>query len=236
MTKKKTGVLYSGGMDSFLAWKLHAPNAALVFVDIGQKYIAKEYAAVNATSGNTRVVVVKTMQTGKEEMPSGIILHRNAMLVTAAAFYYNDIIMGVVADEINSDKSPEFMTAMETVLNISHRGQYWNNGEGVEYSVRSPIRDYTKSELVAEYLMQGHNEDTLLKTVSCYAADDGQCGQCPSCFKRWVALTNNGMRQPFQKDPLQWAVEQGIVKKTRDGTYAPRRANEILTAMRRAGR
>jgi len=232
---KKACVLSSGGMDSFLLWKLFAPEARQVFVNIRQPYIVKELDAMWAIRKFTGADfdVLEATRIGEGEAPNGIILHRNALLILTAATYYSEILMGVLADEINSDKSPEFFSAMETVLNISHRGQYWNNGVGVEYTVHSPIRSYTKSALVAKYMAAGHAVEPLLATVSCYSAMSGQCGACPSCFKRWVALVNNGIQQKFKSDPLLWAHSQGIIKKATDGTYGKARAQEIMNAVNR---
>ena len=241
-------VLASGGMDSFLAWRLFRPDAINVFIDIRQPYAGKEsnaLAAIKTAYERTAKPLAPPFITmslsggpfGRDPMPSGIILHRNALLILAAARLFNDITMGVLADEINSDKSPEFLSAMETVLNISHRGQYWNGGHGVTYNISTPTRDYTKSELVAEYLAQGHPTEPLLATVSCYADDSHgkQCGACPSCFKRWVALTNNGLPGSFTGNPARWGVDNGILRKAMDGTYGERRANEIKQAYQKAG-
>lgn len=229
----KSCVLFSGGMDSYLAWKLFAPEADLVFIDIGQPYLTKERNAAAAVTVDNSVglVPLTATQIGAGPAPNGILLHRNALLILTAASYYSDIIMGVVADEINSDKSLEFFDAMEQVLNISHRGQYWNNGVGVEYSIHSPVRRSTKSELVAQYLEHGYATAPLLATVSCYDGEHIQCGKCPSCFKRWVALINNGLRQQFEHDPLEWARDNKILAKAQDGTYAPARADEINRAV-----
>jgi 7-cyano-7-deazaguanine synthase in queuosine biosynthesis len=230
----KTCILSSGGMDSFLAWRLFAPKAQQVFIRLDQPYLAKETDAMWAINKmlSTKFEVLDAPSIGKQATPEGIILHRNAALILTAAMRYNRIMMGVLADEINSDKSVEFFSAMETVLNISHRAQYWNKGVGVEYKVWSPIRQFSKSELVALYLKKKFSREALLATVSCYSADYGHCGACPSCFKRWVALVNNRLDLAFKTSPLEWATEQGIIKKATDGTYAPKRANEILQAVK----
>lgn len=231
----KQCVLSSGGMDSFLLHRVFVPDAEQLFVDIGQPYLAKEMDAMFAcnrdATGPCFKYVIAT-QVARGPLPAhGIILHRNALLILTAATDYQDIMLGVLAHEINSDKSQEFFTAMEQVLNIGHRGQYWNDGVGAVYQVHSPIRGYTKTRLVKEYLDKGFDPALLLATVSCYSPQPGHCGQCPSCFKRWVALTNNGLKQRFYSDPLQWAEGQGVIKKARDGTYALERAQEVLMAV-----
>lgn len=231
----KTVVLNSGGMDSFLAW-WNEGKPENVFVDVGHGYAARERQALSDIRGAFQEFAwteVRAAPIGTSELPSGIIPHRNAHLILAAATRGNDIVMGVLADEINSDKSPEFMSAMATVLSISHRGQYWNDGVGVAYTVRSPLRELTKTDALALYLASGGPVAPLLATVSCYAGTDRHCGACPSCFKRWVALTNCELPTDFARDPVAWADDAGVLRKARDGTYSVRRAGEIRRAMDR---
>lgn len=226
----KQCILMSGGMDSYLAWRLFAPQAVPVFVDIGQPYLAKELDAMWDIAPNS-FKYLKATRIAQHPLPSGIILHRNALLILTAASHYSEIILGVLADEINSDKSAAFFAAMETALNISHAPQYWNDNLGQTYKVHSPVRHLTKSALVGQYLAAGLPAKPLLATVSCYSAAPGHCGHCPSCFKRWVALKNNGLQQPFAADPCAWAQGQGILAKAQNGTYSAQRTAEILAAI-----
>ncbi len=230
----KAAVLFSGGLDSYLSWKLFAPSADLLFVNIGQPYRSKELlAALNiAHAEGAELQAIQGAPVGESPMPSGIILHRNAHLIlSAASAGYSDIMLGVLEGEINSDKSQAFFDSVQAVLNISHRGQYWNDNQGVSYHVHSPIRHLTKSELVDRYIRAGHDPDILLQTVSCYGEEDGHCGECPSCFKRWVAFANNGLREDFKRSPITWATREGIIHKAEDGTYPQRRALEIRSAL-----
>lgn len=232
-------VLASGGMDSFLAWFLFAREAQNVFVNIAHKYSQREIkalTALHAVMPEYQWVHRTAAQVGSLELPCGIIPHRNAHLILAAAELGTDIILGVVADEINSDKSIEFFDAMARVLTISYAPQYWNGGLGKTYTVRSPMREMTKSEAVSRYLQVGGPVNALLSTVSCYAGTEGHCGACPSCFKRWIALLNNGLPTLFDSDPYVWGLATGTVVKAFNGTYAEKRASEIASALKRVGR
>ncbi len=184
-------LLSSGGMDSaLLARRPELKGAVHVFVNIGQKYLSKEREAALIVAKNAGAVLheVKTMQIAQFEHETGIIPFRNAEMILCAAQYGTDIYLGVIADEVNSDKSVEFCKAMEDVLNISHRPQYWTTGK--QFRVLTPVREFTKSQLVAGYLEHGGSLRNLIETVSCYSPSKIHCGQCASCFKRWVALTN----------------------------------------------
>lgn len=243
ISKTRVAILSSGGMDSFLVWAdLHARglDTINVFVDVGQKYRNKERWAWSHLQRGIGAAFKGEERLGMnlapfEDLTSGIIPNRNAHLILAAASVAPTIALGILYGEINSDKSPEFIQAMTEVLNISNRGQYWNEGIGREHTILTPLAHLTKTEAVAAYLKLGHPSTWLLHTVSCYDATQGHCGECPSCFKRWVALANNQLSQrgtglDFKKHPLSWARATGVIQKAQDGTYSARRAEEIMQA------
>ena len=231
-------ILASGGMDSFITWALYGTwrGAINLFVDIGHEYKAKELEALEnlkeAAPGFDYIVQAGAPIGPFELTDSSIIPYRNAELILTAAQFGTEIWLGVVADEINSDKSPKFFTAMEAVLDVSYLGQYWNDGVGKTHSIRSPIRAHSKAQLVSRYLGEGNPPGLLDLTVSCYSGAGGkQCGACPSCFKRWVAMELNGLSEEYDDDPVEWAHAQGIIIKAQDGTYAEQRSKEILKAV-----
>lgn len=190
MSKTKV-LLSSGGMDSFLlAHEVALAGAVHIFVDVGQKYAAKEQRAaeyVAETVGATLHCVTAYAQAAHEHKETGIVPFRNAELILCAAQYGEQIYLGIIADEVNSDKSPEFLDAMVQVLNISHRNQYWTDGR--DFMLCAPFRGFTKTDLVRRYLERGGGLPHLYKSVSCYSGSSFHCGKCSSCFKRWVALT-----------------------------------------------
>ena len=226
-------ILASGGLDSFLCWYIYQQDAANVFVDIGHKYISKEMRALRNLQlaiPNFKVIWHKGSQIGPlEDEASGIIPNRNAELILGAAAYGEDIYFGVIKDEINSDKSSEFIAAMTDVLNISNRKQYWT--EGQTYRILTPTIEYNKTDLIQMYLDKGGLLEHLELTVSCYSDTDQHCGDCPSCFKRWVAFTNNDIPFETLNDPMDFAHKHGIIEKCADGTYSDDRASEIITAV-----
>jgi len=200
-------------MDSFLTAAYMEPGAAHVFVDVGQPYVVKEVASAQriADAYGARFYHVKGADMGKYEHESGIIPFRNAELILNAAQFGDNIFMGVLKGEINSDKSPEFLRAMETVLNISHRAQYWTSGR--TFRIHTPLDSKTKAQHLAELFESCEQAGDytrwhdMLQTISCYSASDGHCGACPSCFKRWIALTlatNTDYGDAFDKHPATW--------------------------------
>jgi 7-cyano-7-deazaguanine synthase len=226
-------LLSSGGMDSFLlAHERELQGAVHVFVNIRQKYLDKEYKAAKIVAKNAGAILhtVETLNMGVYEHSTGIIPFRNAELILCAAQYGNQIYLGVIADEINSDKSVEFCTAIQNVLNISHKKQYWTNGK--QFEIKTPFRNFSKSQLVYRYMLNGGNMGNLLQSVSCYDASANHCGQCASCFKRWVALTNYETQNKWQqwgfvKNPLEWQPRSYWQQKT---DYGYERYQEIQNA------
>lgn len=241
-------VLASGGIDSYLTWALFAQEAPNIFVDIDQPYYGKEHRALQSIAkfwgGAFRFVTAPGPSMREHVLPSGIIPMRNAELIIAASHYGDAILLGVLADEINSDKSPDFMVAITSVLNVSWRKQYWNQDIRPRvFNAYSPIRAYTKARAVAEYLDRRLPVEPLFATVSCYnGATAIHCGACPSCYKRWVALKLNGLMHSFAEDPRDYMTREGIFQKAHDAlaahaagtatdaTYSVARATEILEA------
>lgn len=221
-------------MDSWLlAHEPELENAVHVFVDIGQKYAEKEREAARVLAKDLGAVfeIVDGPDLGQYEHSTGIIPFRNAQMLLLAGLYGEQIYFGVIADEINSDKSPEFVAAIQETMNISHRAQYWTHGKN--YQILTPFRQYTKSELVRRFLVNGGSLDKLLTSVSCYDAGAKHCGRCASCFKRWVALVNafgfnHWKLWGFVQDPYTWKPQLEWRAKMED--YSEQRASELQTA------
>ena len=226
-------LLVSGGMDSFLlAHEPELKDAKLLFVHLGQSYVTKELKAARllANQLKTELKCVTTNTIAEFEHSSGIIPFRNAELILCAAQFASNIYFGVIEDEINSDKSEEFVSAMESVLNISHKKQYWT--EGKSFKIHTPFRHLSKTDLVKRYLTNGNSLGKLLESVSCYDAGDKHCGKCSSCFKRWVALTNaleTDMGDQFVQSPY-WHNQVHLFDLKHKG-YSDKRITEIKNAM-----
>lgn len=222
-------LLNSGGMDSFFVAHENRDLDAHVFVDIGQKYLDKELASAFEIANFTgkRLHVIRGAQIGRNEKAEGIIPLRNAELILCAGQFGNEIYLGILENEINSDKSPEFLRAMEAVMDISCRAQYWS--EGQTFSLHTPLGTRSKTDLLRSIVHDSVLWDQALKTVSCYSETDHHCGRCPSCFKRWVSMTvasgrpqeHHFLEHPARWRPLHYWQSRG---------YAAKRIQEIEEA------
>lgn len=241
--------LCSGGMDSYMLWKMFNNDALNAYVRIGHAYEQREIGAVILLSRldpGFRCVMLDGPRIGKLETPSGIIPCRNALLLITAAAHFGispgvthvNLYLGALHGEINSDKSPEFCAAVEETLNVSWRKQYWT--DGVRFSVLAPLRGFTKAQLIRNFAHRGHDTALLRATRSCYSGglrdDEDHCGDCPACFKRWVAFRAAGVHDPsgYVVDPASTPLAREAERKARDGTYDTVRAEETLRALEAA--
>ncbi len=177
-------LLFSGGLDSVMAWYLlDKPRA--VYVMLGHKYQEQELRTIRELG--IPVEVIPGPGVGRLEARDGHIPHRNLLLIsTVAAYGYDHIAIGALAGEASPDKQPRFYRALEKALGVSEPGQ------GV--TIEAPLQRWTKSEALRETLLQ-HPEARLSLEMSrsCYGEGDEPCLKCQACFRRWVALTLNGM-------------------------------------------
>ncbi len=190
-------LLYSGGMDSWIADYLWQPDVRL-YATLGHRYQDAELKVI-ARSG-ARVVRDNRVHLGDLELPNAIIPLRNLYLIAMATHYGHTVALGALAGEVNPDKSFRFREQMQAVLTTCYAASYWSEGERV--SVQYPLAGFSKAQAVAAYIDAGGDPGTLVQmTRSCYAPGDLPCGQCSACLKRHIALTLNGLEEETVDDP-----------------------------------
>lgn len=186
-------LLYSGGLDSFIASRLLNASYRRVYIPVGSRYSSKERSWIDAAW-----VLNDMLKVTKLERSDGFVPQRNVMLVTLAQAFADadEVVLCGVRGEYSRDKHPRFYRDMSRLLSYT---------AGKPVKVWSPFERMTKSEAVAEYLRQGYQPSDLLQlTVSCYDPEARACGRCMSCFRRWVALENNGLAQFEHWDAPPW--------------------------------
>lgn len=222
-------LLYSGGLDSFCAWRLlregfarehwraggflngeRGPLAAL-YVRLGHRYEAQELAAIcrlqdrlPSLAGN---LFTRDAPMGDYEAPDAFIPQRNVLLATVAAQDADVIYLGALRGESSRDKSGRFLRDTSRLLSYTH---------GERIVVAAPFRHLTKRRLFALYLRAFPDEyaanATWRETRSCYGAEHlpglAGCGACMACFRRWVAVSGNGLRERYSSNPWEWAPVQ----------------------------
>jgi 7-cyano-7-deazaguanine synthase in queuosine biosynthesis len=117
------------------------------------------------------------------------------MLATLAVRFDDEIIFAAVRDEVSRDKNPAAFRKMSDTLSFM---------VGKPIEVYSNTWQYTKREAVEEYLRRGLDPELLLRTFSCYFPKNGKpCLDCECCFRRWHALSHNGIKAPDVSERIQ---------------------------------
>lgn len=207
-------LLMSSGMDSFMTWRLLKRPDAL-YCAIGHAYEERErteLARLRVSCERAGLPLALTTTTrvflGDRERSDGHVPLRNLFFAACAAIQnekVDTIYLGALRGESSQDKSGRFFRRASVLLSqLCHR----------RIRVVAPFRHLTKTQLVQKYLETYRFEQDiqlLLQTYSCYNSDrvpDGYkgCGECMACFRRWVAMTNNGLHEKYVKPPQHWHV------------------------------
>lgn len=200
-------LLFSGGLDSYIAWHLLGGPDAL-YMALGHRYERAELSAIyrlESVTPDLSVIRENRLTLGDLERPDGYIPLRNLLLVCAAAVLeidYRTIYIGALKGEASRDKSQRFLRDLSSMLTYLKQ---------TDVRIVAPFQGMTKADLVGEFARRFPDRVTLLSnTFSCYTykelRDDYQgCGQCNACFRRWVAMTLNGITEKYETSPRHYA-------------------------------
>jgi 7-cyano-7-deazaguanine synthase in queuosine biosynthesis len=197
---RDTAILFSGGMDSFVAYRLALQEKRYIWavsVAFNTPYVSKELAAINDLVDEENHVLIDLRMIDVEKRRSEwkhIIPLRNLICVLAASEYsVHEVWMSALRGELRGDKSLAFMEACSTFI-----GQ----------DVRTPFENETKADIAHLYVSSdlGPRED-LLRTVTCFGPGHKHCGKCRACLRRWLALKWAGFHwdevvHQYESDPM----------------------------------
>lgn len=200
-------LLFSGGLDSFIYWRL-LDYPPLLYFQLGHRYQQAEMYSFDALQAALRarempfsLTITDRLYMGDLERDDAFIPFRNPLffMVAAAMFPEADrLYLGALRGESSRDKSRAFFRRMSGLVSYT---------AGRRIAIAAPFHHWTKTRLVAEYVKRWPDDIDLLRlTTSCYHAAPGDtgCGQCMACFRRWVAMTLNGIDEPYHHPPAQW--------------------------------
>ena len=224
----KSVLLYSGGMDSLIINYLMKPDV-LLNISMNSAYDARERESF---PDGEYVFLDNVINLGRYERDDAIIPNRNAHLVLLASHYGETIWLGSVSGDRSFDKDELFYSHMETLLNHMWQSQHWT--EERRFTISSPFKDITKTRLVQEYLYSGGKSESLLKSYSCYEGEELHCGHCKACFRKWVALENNGLItgvEYWQKVPWEAPWLDEVLLQIFNGGYRGLEDTDIIDAL-----
>ena len=199
----KTCLLYSGGIDSLIAWyMLGRPDT--LYVDLGHRYAWKERNAIRSLPPKP-YIIASNYGRGCERADAYIPGRNLHLVMCAAARGYDRINFVAQKGEQNTpDRTPEFFDRASEMLSFTF---------GRKIQILNPAKDMYKHEMVKWYLDTGLlSTDDLVTTASCYSGKIGvfsHCGACPACFRKYVALIYNGIDclYIFQANVKEWGRE-----------------------------
>ena len=224
----KTVLLYSGGMDSLIIDHLLKPDV-LLNISMNSAYDARERESF---PDKEIVYLDNVIDLGRYERDDAIVANRNAHLVLLASHYGETIWLGSVHGDRSFDKDEAFYGHMETLLNHMWQEQHWT--EERKFSISSPFKDRTKTDLVDEYLIKGGTPQELLQSYSCYEGEEKHCGHCKACFRKWVALENNGIITSdgyFKENPWDAPWLEEVLYQIYNGGYRGIEDKDIVHAL-----
>jgi 7-cyano-7-deazaguanine synthase in queuosine biosynthesis len=229
MQDAKVILCYSGGLDSTIAKYYLKPDLTIYFA-LNTKYTQKELKNLPDDVYVCDRLNLKDFEIGDK----AYIPFRNLYLVMLAysealkrfpdAKEFKIIIVGVKGDNVE-DKSPEAFKLITNFLNSI------NKPDLPRVSVESPFWNKTKGQLVKEF----KDKIDFSKVVSCYSETEGRCGECPACFRFWIALESQGIESWnwFNKDIRKWEGIQHYIDHLDE--YDEERQKEIKFVLNKYG-
>lgn len=228
MDKLDQVLMYSGGLDSTIAWEfLGRPQR--VYCDLGHRYEAREEERL--PSG---VVIDRTVNLGVTELPDATIPARNLYLALVGARYANRVWLVVQEDEKSTpDRSRAFLQTASRFL---------SDLLGREIVVDTPFGEMDKTDMVGWWLAQGFPPETLQTAWTCYrpamsGPEPQECGGCSACIRKFIALDLQGVDTLglFAVDPRDSLEGARYVDRALKGEFSPKRKQRTLLALRPGG-
>jgi 7-cyano-7-deazaguanine synthase in queuosine biosynthesis len=177
--------LTSGGADSTIAWFL-ANKPKGLYINIGQKYFIKEVTALHSLGISYNLVDISSKFKIRNENWKHIIPGRNFLFLTIAAEMVEDrgnIIFAVTEgegwDSGKGDKSNKFVCAWQN---------WYTTVTGKSINVGT-LTSGTKASWLKSFEQSGYDIDLIrYRTVTCFAENNGQCGKCQACLRKYLSF------------------------------------------------
>lgn len=215
-------LLFSGGIDSFVGYHylkktLGLEDLKTVYFDLGAPYNKREIEVVKQLIPDT--IIDESLKVGDTQRGvNAYIPYRNLLIAMLCSKYGKHLWICGLKDDKVEDKNEKAFEIMTNCLNAISKPED-------EIKIDSPFWNMTKAEVVKWYLdnIDPEGKD-LLKTISCYSDNEisNYCGKCPSCFRKFNALKENGLDIEFYNQEL---VDDYI---RRADQYEPQRRDSIL--------
>ena len=215
-------LLFSGGIDSYVGYfylkkTLSLENLKTVYFDLGAPYNKREIEVVKKLIPET--IIDESLKVGDTQRGvNAFIPYRNMLIAMLCAKYGKHIWICGLKDDKVEDKNPKAFEEMTKCLNFISKPED-------EVKIDSPFWGMTKAQVVKWYMDNVDSTgESLLNTISCYDGNEktNYCGRCPSCFRKFNALKENGINIEFYNQEML----NDYIK--RADQYEPERRDSIL--------
>jgi len=216
MEDKKV-LLYSGGMDSYILYKLFKFDE-IIFFNMGNEDNQRELEFLNDNDELKDIVRVIDMPLAQFELENKILPYRNHLLVLMAANFGNHMYVGFTKGDTTKDKDYIYKSQVEGILNYFSLDKMKVAHQLYPYEIVMPFKNMTKAGMLKHYIDAGHDhKDLLTYSRSCYLGNETECGLCRSCLRKFTSfMTNNiDISDHFENDPkteLDAFLQESIAK------------------------
>jgi len=202
----------SGGLDSFIAWRLLGQPKAIYF-SIGHEAENRELLKVwkIRKDFSDSIIINNDLKLRNWEYANAYIPYRNLFFIMLASYYSLNVVLSQIL-EYAPDKNQSFYRKTEKLLKEITTGSFQELKTN-EVKVWTPFANYTKTELIREYSKKFDVKELTKYTVSCYGGDEKNCGECGACINRHIAMVNNGIEEQYetipdiQKMKSKWSIK-----------------------------
>jgi len=176
-----------------------------------------------------------------KDHPNQIIPGRNLIMATIAASFGERIWMMALDGEthmntIERDKSTKFFQDTTNLLT------YIFNVKRDITVLESPFMNMSKTDIVKWAIDHGVSEEFLKNTSTCYDESLHNCGECGTCFKRWISFKNNGVEEEYTKNPWESDDAKKLIANYKEAFinndfshYTKKRIEETFEALKKQG-
>lgn len=203
----KKVLLFSCGLDCLCTNQIFKPDI-LLHISYGGKYGDQEKRSLKKLIDIGAIDKDKVIEynigtwLGERERDDLIIPNRNIYFITLASELGETLWLASVKGDRSFDKDPNFFKTMNKLLDHVWDNQHWT--EKREFTISSPVKNMTKTELIKKFIKHGGKPEWLLASYSCYEGLEKPCGQCKPCLRKAIALSNSNIQIPnnyFLKNP-----------------------------------
>lgn len=216
----KKVLLYSGGLDSFLISYLWEPDIKLYF-NIKGSYSKEE---ISKLPEDVQIIDFDLSEFEREDK---IIPLRNLYFILMASNFGGHICLGATKGDRVLDKSLEFASKANDLLNYLYSPQWWLP-KGRIINIDFVFKNMNKKDLLKAYVEKGGDLETAYnKSFSCYYPDEfgDECWNCKPCFRKWIAFASMGYIKHYK--PLTY-IENNIIPLIKNGTYGRSTEEKII--------